>query len=133
VPGAPAVRRGGPGREGFTLVEVLVAMLILAVGMLALEALSIGAVRAVARADRQSEYVALATDRLERTLTQVRLGQSPTSSTATVGAASVDVVVGRDTLAGWTSVAYTVAVTVTPPADPRIPLAPITMVGRAIR
>ena len=60
------------GEEGFTLIEVLVAMVILAVGLLGLEALGIGAARAVAMADRQSCYATLASDSLEAALHQIR-------------------------------------------------------------
>jgi len=61
-------------RAGFTLIEVLIAMVILAVGLLALESLGIGAARMVARAERRSSYVAMATDTLERTLSRLREG-----------------------------------------------------------
>ncbi len=65
------------GEEGFTLIEVLVAMVILAVGLLGLEALGIGAARAVAMADRQSGYATLASDSLEAALHQIRQGEMP--------------------------------------------------------
>lgn len=65
------------GREGFTLIEVLVAMLILAVGLLGLEALGIGAARAVNRAQKQSAFAVLASDTLERTLSRIRQNDAP--------------------------------------------------------
>lgn len=57
---------------GFTLVEVLVAMVVLAVGLLGLEALGVGAARMVNRAERQHGLVAAASDTLERTLGRIR-------------------------------------------------------------
>lgn len=64
-------------RAGFTIIEVLVALVILAVGLLGLEALGIGASRLVARSERESYYVSVATDTLERTLGRIR--ETPTS------------------------------------------------------
>ena len=46
--------------DGFTLIEVVVAMVILALGLLGLEALGIGAARSIATADRQSGYATIA-------------------------------------------------------------------------
>jgi prepilin-type N-terminal cleavage/methylation domain-containing protein len=54
------------GEEGFTLIEVLVAMMILAVGLLGLEALGIGAARTLALAERGSELVAVGTAAMEK-------------------------------------------------------------------
>lgn len=73
----PAAR----GDAGFTLIEVLIAMVILAVGLLAVEALGIGAARAVQRARVQSAYTALATDELEQTM--VLIDMSPDTTLAT--------------------------------------------------
>lgn len=60
------------GRGGFTMIEVLIAMVILAVGLLALGAMGIGSAQMVNRADRQSEYATAATDTLERVLGRIR-------------------------------------------------------------
>jgi len=57
---------------GFTLIEVVVAMVILALGLLGLEALGIGAARSIALADRQSGYATIASDSLESALHQLR-------------------------------------------------------------
>jgi prepilin-type N-terminal cleavage/methylation domain-containing protein len=65
------------GRDGFTLIEILVAMVILAIGLLGLEALGIGAARSIALADRQSAYTIVATDSLESALQQLRQGAVP--------------------------------------------------------
>jgi type IV pilus assembly protein PilV len=68
---------------GFSLVEVLIAMIILSVGLLALEALGIGAARSVRRASVQSDYAATAQALLERTVARV----SATDSAATTNIA----------------------------------------------
>ncbi len=70
--------RAPRGQDGFTLIEVLVAMVILAVGLLGLEALGIGASRAMARAELESEYTTLAARALEGSVAQMR--QQPTGS-----------------------------------------------------
>lgn len=57
---------------GFTLIEVLIAMLILAVGLLGLEALGIGAARSIARADNQSEMTLLAGRVMEDRILEIR-------------------------------------------------------------
>jgi prepilin-type N-terminal cleavage/methylation domain-containing protein len=50
---------------GFTLIEVLVAMVILSVGLLGLEALGIGAARSVVKADDQTRMATAATRVME--------------------------------------------------------------------
>lgn len=67
-------RRRVRGQDGFTLIEVLIAMVILAVGLLGLEALGIGAARMVGRAERQGDYIAAASSRLETTMATLRTG-----------------------------------------------------------
>ena len=62
---------------GFTLIEVLIAMVILAVGLLAVEALGIGAARSVQRARVQSAYSALAGDELDKIMATI--SQAPTT------------------------------------------------------
>ncbi len=120
------------GREGFTLVEVLVAMVILAIGLLALEALGIGAARAVARADVQSEYTALATARVEETLVRIRQGLPlNTGVLDAAGGATVTTEVVPALVGGRQT--FTVTVTVDPPANPHLRLQPVTMVAREIR
>jgi type IV pilus modification protein PilV len=80
----------GPER-GFTLVEVLVAMLILAVGLLGLEALGIGAARSIARADEQSEFTLVATRLMEGRILEIR--QNP-AAVATAERCAVDATSG---------------------------------------
>ena len=62
---------------GFTLIEVLVAMVILAIGLMSLEALTIGSARSIAIADRQSGYATIASDSLEAAVHQLRAGTVP--------------------------------------------------------
>ena len=57
---------------GFTLIEVLIAMVILSIGLLGLEALGIGAARANSIAERQSNHAVIAADSLESALHQLR-------------------------------------------------------------
>lgn len=119
-------------REGFTLIEVLVAMVILAIGLLALEALAVGSARMVVRADRESQYSALATERLEGVLQRIDLNQNPASGeTDEDDGATVATVVTRDVLG--TRNVFTVTVTVTPPPGQGWSLRPVTVVGRAFR
>lgn len=74
--------RQRPAAEaGFTLIEVLVAMLVLAVGLLGLEALAIGAARSIAQADRQSEFTLAASRAMEDRILEIRR-TAPAVSTA---------------------------------------------------
>lgn len=66
-------------RRGFTLVEVLFAMVILAVGLLALEGLGIVAVRSLGFAERNSRASVTAARYVEEALEQVRQDQLPAS------------------------------------------------------
>lgn len=59
---------------GFTLVEVLVALVVLSLGLLALEALGIVVARGVTRAERESEWAFAAGARAERTMDSIRAG-----------------------------------------------------------
>lgn len=79
-------------QAGFTLIEVLVAMLILAVGLLGLEALGIGAARTITRAEEQSEFTMVATRIMENRILEVR--RNPTT-VSTVERCAVDEVSGH--------------------------------------
>jgi prepilin-type N-terminal cleavage/methylation domain-containing protein len=118
-------------RGGFTLIEVLIAIVILAVGLLALEAMGIGAARAVARAGESSEYTALATDKLERALNLARQRQTPPTEDIVLDGARVQT--STTVTAAGTLNLYTVTVTVTPPSNRGWTLLPITVVGREVR
>lgn len=67
----PRPRWGG---GGFTLIEVLVALVILSVGLLALESLGIVSARSISRAERQSRQTLLAIRTLEQSVDEVRRG-----------------------------------------------------------
>ena len=67
---------------GFTLVEVLIAMVILSVGLLALEGMAVGAAKVTASASRRSTYAEAATDTLERTLSRLAEGQAVTPNSS---------------------------------------------------
>lgn len=119
-------------RAGFTLVEVLVAMIILAIGLLALESMAIGAARRVAVANATTEYTLLATQELESTLEQVRRNQNP-------GSAQWDLDNGTGVLRTVTTTlvagavpgtVFDVQVTVTPPTGGSTLLQPVTVTGR---
>jgi type IV pilus modification protein PilV len=111
---------------GFSLIEVLIAMIILSVGLLALESLGIGAARTVRRAEVQSNYTATAQDLLEKTM--VRIARAPTTAIGdtsytgssgervwrTASAASITGTT-RNGVAGTTLNNWTVTVRVLPP------------------
>jgi prepilin-type N-terminal cleavage/methylation domain-containing protein len=81
---------------GFTIVEVLVALVVLCFGLLALEALSVVVARGITRAERESEWALAAGARAEQALDSLRtgcLGAHPLAIVELRGAAS-----GRDTL-----------------------------------
>jgi len=125
-------RAGADGRQGFTLIEVLISMVILAIGLLALEALAVGAARMTVRADRESQYAAMASDRMERVLETIDRGQDPGSGdrVRSPDGSTVETVVSR-AVVGTGQAMYTVQVTVTPPSSRTWSLDPITVVGRA--
>lgn len=67
----PALR-APRGNEGFTLIEVTIAMVILAVGLLSLEALGIGAARVVTLSEKQGRYATLAASTMETMRNDIR-------------------------------------------------------------
>jgi prepilin-type N-terminal cleavage/methylation domain-containing protein len=80
-------------RSGFSLIEVLIALVILAVGLLGLQALGIGAARSTAIAQKNSRAAALATRYLESAMAELRTGQVPDEICRQVGGDTVSVVV----------------------------------------
>ena len=77
----PTEQSHAPPREaGFTLIEVLIAMVILAVGLMGLEALGIGAARSVAFAQRQSQFTVDASAEMERAVQAIRGGATAVES-----------------------------------------------------
>ncbi|HEX6367992.1 MAG TPA: prepilin-type N-terminal cleavage/methylation domain-containing protein [Longimicrobium sp.] len=132
---ATEAARPRPDRGGFTLIEVLIAMVILAVGLLALEAMAIGASRSIAAANRMTEYTLIASQQLETVLEQARSNQNPASSDALLANGTL---VETDVLSnpqGAAGTLWTVQVTVTPPAGTvgKLPLTPTTVTGRVLR
>ncbi len=128
----PPVRRDA----GFSLIEVLVAMVILAVGLLAIEAMAIGAARQIASANRTTEYTLLATEQLETELRRLREGQAPQAGDFSRDGARVQVVPASQAVAGaggangGSGTLWTVVVTVTPPAT-LTNVRPVTVTARA--
>lgn len=120
------------GRDGFTLVEVLVAMVVLAIGLLALEALAIGAAQRVAVANRTTEYTLVATHQLETALEQLRQGQVPVNLQLDLasGGTVQRLVTAAAAVQGGT--VYDVEVTVTPPTGGHVTLQPVTVTGRVL-
>jgi prepilin-type N-terminal cleavage/methylation domain-containing protein len=82
-----APRRRRP--EGFTLIEVLIALVILAIGLLALAALGIGASRMSTRASYMSAYTGRATSELESMIGQIRASElnTPISASSNINSA----------------------------------------------
>lgn len=125
----------GP-QAGFSLIEVLIAMVILAVGLLAIEAMAIGASRMVAGGDRNTEYTLLATQSLETQLLRVRSTTlNPQASDTTVNGVRVQVVTTSTGVAGVAAAGgtlWTITVTVTPPSTVTN-VNPVTVVASAFR
>lgn len=101
-------------RRGYTLVEVVVALIILSVGLLGLEALGIGASRMVNRAQRQSEYAEAASNLLEGAMATIRNNQTPADATTTHQGATLAL---RSVRSGDI---WTVSVKITPPTTTRL-------------
>lgn len=84
------------GEGGFTLIEVLAAMIIVSIGLLGLQALGIGAARSVVRADHQSELASISTatiEALQQAIKQNPAG-TPTGQTCnTDGESGIDLCV----------------------------------------
>jgi len=131
-PRPPARRRDA----GFSLIEVLVAMVILAVGLLAVEAMAIGAARQIASANHTTEYTLLASEQLETEILRLRTpGENPQQRDFQVNGARVQVVPTSAPVAGVTGAGgtmWTIAVTVTPPST-LTNVRPVTVTARAFR
>jgi prepilin-type N-terminal cleavage/methylation domain-containing protein len=127
------LRANASGREGFSIIEVLIAMIILSVGLLALQAMAIGAVQRTSAANRQMAYPLMATEYLERDLTAIRTGAAAPVSRNPVREDGVPVAITVTPQSMGTRTAFQIEVEVTPPADGRFPLRPVTVVGSALR
>jgi Tfp pilus assembly protein PilV len=112
--------------------EVLVAMVILAVGLLGVEAMAIGASRQIGMANRTTQYTLVATQELETGLKEARAGrQPPARRYALDGGGSVDVVANPQVQPDATTL-WQITVTVTPPSGGNLRLQPVTVLGRAL-
>lgn len=133
MPGRRPRRRrpGARGRDGFSIIEVLAAMIILAVGLMALQAMAIGAAQRTAAANRQMAFTLIAGEHLEQDLATFESGGMPQSRQPTRADGVPVAIVVTPTVDVVTAVQ--IAVTVTPPEDGRFPLQPITVVGSAFR
>lgn len=109
-----SVTAGRTLRErGFTLIEVLIAMVILAIGLMGLQALGVRSVRSLGEADRNSRAAATATRVLENALGQLRMSALPARMCQTL--ANGDVVSREvDVMANRRLVQVTVTVTPEP-------------------
>jgi prepilin-type N-terminal cleavage/methylation domain-containing protein len=83
-PQRAASRRRSGKAAGFALLEVLIAMIILAVGLMALQALSIAAVHRSAAAEQNTRAALIASRYLEEALEQLRREQLPASFACTL-------------------------------------------------
>jgi prepilin-type N-terminal cleavage/methylation domain-containing protein len=102
------------GRAGFTLIEVLVAMVILAIGVLGLQMLTITAAQATAQAERNSVAAAIAAEHLELAARTLRQGELPEQYCRTTDDAAYRVSRRVVPPAPPASSAYQVIVDVTP-------------------
>lgn len=110
------MRRAFSPAAGFTLIEVLMAMVILAVGLLGLQGLSVAAIQTVGFADRGTRAAATAVLYVEDAVQQIRAGMTPGSCTG-LALASGELVTRSVTIAAVPGGASAVSVTVTP--EPR--------------
>jgi prepilin-type N-terminal cleavage/methylation domain-containing protein len=95
---ADSALRAPRGNEGFTLIEVMIAMVILAVGLLSLEALGIGAARMVTLSEKQGRYATLGASAMETLRNDIRTtptGPLPIDRTAEVLLAGGDTALVR--------------------------------------
>jgi type IV pilus assembly protein PilV len=118
-------------RAGFTLIEVLIAMVVLAVGLLALESLAIGASRSIATANRMTEYTLIASQQLETVQQRARLSLNPVSGNQVLANGTLVSTTVVQNVQG-TNRLWTITVTVTPPSGSRVgnaALTPTTVTG----
>lgn len=115
-------------RDGFTLIEVLFAFLILSFGLLGVQALAAGSSRLVTRAERQGEYMTLASTQMEATMRTLRRGTPPAGTTTTdtpIPGAVMRTVVTPGTATSGSVRLYTIEVRITPTAANAVRQAPL--------
>gem|GEM_PF-4751218 len=71
-----SIEQGTASDGGFTLIEIMVAMVILSIGLLGLQALGLSAARSVAAADWHSSATVTATEYLEGALREIRMHEN---------------------------------------------------------
>ncbi|HET6762253.1 MAG TPA: prepilin-type N-terminal cleavage/methylation domain-containing protein [Longimicrobiaceae bacterium] len=104
---------------GFTLIEIMISLLLLAVGLLGVEALGVYASRMTARAEKQTYWMGIAADTMERTVSYIREGTltvaPPVARYTIPGGDTVRLEVGNSTIANsGGSQVWTVQVSVYP-------------------
>jgi prepilin-type N-terminal cleavage/methylation domain-containing protein len=104
--------RGPRGERGFTLIEVLIAMVLLGIALMAIVPLGVISARQVGLADRNSRSAATATRYLEDGLQQIRQNRRPSPCDLTL--ANGDKVVRQVAISASAGAASTVIVIVTP-------------------
>jgi prepilin-type N-terminal cleavage/methylation domain-containing protein len=82
--------------RGFTLIEVLVAMVLLGVGLMAVQALGFSAARSTALAERHTEYALAATRTMEQVIDSLRSGLPVASCSAVADAQAATFEVFRE-------------------------------------
>ncbi|MBW3654626.1 MAG: prepilin-type N-terminal cleavage/methylation domain-containing protein [Gemmatimonadetes bacterium] len=120
------------GDAGFSLVEVLVAMVILAIGLLGVEAMAIGASRQIGMANRTTQYTLIATQELETELKEVRLGRPANTRHYGLDNGTTVSVLAEPAVQPDLSTLWNLTVTVTPPSADHLRLQPVTVLGRAL-
>ncbi|HET7275750.1 MAG TPA: prepilin-type N-terminal cleavage/methylation domain-containing protein [Longimicrobiaceae bacterium] len=117
--------RASGATAGFTMIEVLVAMIILSVGLLGVEALGIGAARAVAFSAIRTDHAIQASGSLEVALSAIRNDTVPSAQCLDLAQGdrlSRTVDISDPTLAR-------VSVTIIPGAERTITTQPYTLTG----
>lgn len=79
------------GTQGFTIVEVIIAIVVLTIGLLALMTSSALVTRMIARGERTAAMAAFASQRLERLRTTACASQAAGSDTLYRGSTAVDI------------------------------------------
>lgn len=108
-------------RRGFTLIEVLIAMVLLGIALLAIVPLGVVSARQTGMADRNSRSAAIATRYLEDGLLQIRQNRRPTPCDLTL--ANGDKVVRQVAISTSETAASNVVVIVTPKPTTGLPRA----------
>jgi prepilin-type N-terminal cleavage/methylation domain-containing protein len=109
--------RGRLNRQGFTLSEVMISMVILMVGMLSIQAVGISASRTMSRARMQGEYAQSATRHIESVADSVKRSLIACGTRTNPNGTTGDTV--RLVIAGAAN-RRTVSVTILPAPTPKL-------------